>query len=353
MRDTDSNSRGRAVGWRRTASGRVGRVRRTAWGDDDGRPSVEEIRHAINARWVILNFKIHLWAPATAPAYSWIGNAVGFPELSRSCVYLRQTLLFSARRTSLHFRLSGLVCFRKESCTVYYWKTVRPNPMPAITKWCLVNPPRMWRLCVSAVPICITCKDFFPVRGLPNGCVSHVPRVFSIGGLSNATQNEFVLELEPRQESIGIQLISVVVGHRKVYTYRSQSSCGYVYTTQGVRPLVRLAVSNDPVFFLSSRHRFARSLSARRAREAAEAEPEPEPEQDNSVSHDRPVSEDSRSTHALVYGNELRGEQAFCDDESCLIPRCSDSRTGSGSVRSRSYYDVMARSPIFTLLDYR
>lgn len=67
---------------------------------------------------------------------------------------------------------------------------------------------------------------------------------------------------------------------------------------------------------LRSRLGIVPHLSARRAREKAEAEPEPEPEpEDFSVSHEHPVSEDSRSTRGLVYGNELQGGRPFSDDE--------------------------------------
>lgn len=79
-------------------------------------------------------------------------------------------------------------------------------------------------------------------------------------------------------------------------------------------------VPSAKTFHLRSRYRLV--LSARRAKEKAEAEPEPEPEpEDFSVSHERPASEDSRSTQALVYGKELRGGRPSSDDELCPLPR--------------------------------
>lgn len=52
----------------------------------------------------------------------------------------------------------------------------------------------------------------------------------------------------------------------------------------------------------------------RRAQEEPEPELDVEPEED--LFEERPVSEDSVSTNALVYGNEIRP-----DDEGYLMPR--------------------------------
>ncbi len=57
----------------------------------------------------------------------------------------------------------------------------------------------------------------------------------------------------------------------------------------------------------------------RRAQEEPEPEPELEPEDD--LSQERPVSEDSISTHALVYGNEFR--PASRADEDYRAKRCA------------------------------
>lgn len=87
-----------------------------------------------------------------------------------------------------------------------------------------------------------------------------------------------------------------------------------------------------PVTVYHLRPRYRLALSARLAQEAAGAEPEPEPEPDDSMSHERPVSEDSRSTHALVYGDVLPGgEQTSSDDGLCPISRCSIPRLGSAA----------------------
>jgi len=60
-------------------------------------------------------------------------------------------------------------------------------------------------------------------------------------------------------------------------------------------------------------------IPPRRAQEEPEPEPEPEPEDD--LSQERPVSEDSISTHELVYGNEFRSTSR--GDEGCRMTRCA------------------------------
>lgn len=86
------------MGLSRTTSRRANGVRRTAWGDEGGTPSVEQMRHAITARWVFLNSKtISLYQRQAL--VSW-GIRTGFVfEGDLRIVYRRQAMCLLPMKT--------------------------------------------------------------------------------------------------------------------------------------------------------------------------------------------------------------------------------------------------------------
>ncbi|CAM9363404.1 unnamed protein product [Pylaiella littoralis] len=75
-------------------------------------------------------------------------------------------------------------------------------------------------------------------------------------------------------------------------------------------------------------------VNARCTQEDPERPPLRKPDSENDLSVERPVSDDSISTHGLLYGNECRGEAPFGGDGGCSIPRPSD-----GEERRRAFFN--------------